>query len=110
MNRMQEWLARAATELGLRVQIPHIVKLSHGDTLTAEALFPELGNQKGMLVFSSADKLDTNARRDLLAQGFGISSFSEPLKNEVFDIAHYAEMFAEWGWGADPEKRPGWME
>lgn len=110
MNRMQEWLARAAEQLGIRVEIGFIATLSNGSKLTSQALFPDLGSALGTLVFSSQDAVDRATRGDLVAQGYGISTFSEPLPQEVFDVDSYAEMFAEWGWTGTAREKPTWME
>ena len=110
MNRMQEWLVRAASELCVRIELEYVVPLFDGGTLKTQARFPDLGNELGTLVFSSRDSVDVAAKRAALAQGYGISTFAEPGSNEQFDRDSYAEMFAEWGWiGAEGEK-PDWMD
>ena len=109
MNRMQGWLARAAKELELRVEISYNVTLSDGRTLVSQALFLELGNPRGTLVFDWKDEIDNDVRHDLTYQGYGVSTFSEPLPSEVFDIDGYAEMFAEWGWAGKADQKPAWM-
>lgn len=109
MNRMQEWLARAAEDLGVCMLISYVVTLSDGRKLTSQALFPDFGNTFGTLVFQSQDAIDASARRDLMTQGYGISTFSEPLPNEEFDIDNYREMFSEWGWTSAEAKKPEWM-
>jgi cobalamin biosynthesis protein CobT len=109
MNGMQEWLARAAEELGVRVEVGYAMTLANGRELTSQALFPALGNRLGTLVFSSRDAIDSEARRALASLGYSISSFGEPLPAEAFDIDGYAEMFAEWGWAGKEENKPIWM-
>jgi hypothetical protein len=109
MNRMQVWLARAAEELGVRIFLGYAAVLSDGTRLPSQALFPDLGGVFGTLVFDSADVLDAAARRDLAAQGYSISTFSEPLPNEEFDVGSYAEMFSEWGWTSNERQKPSWM-
>jgi hypothetical protein len=106
---MQEWLARAADELGVRVEIGRVVTLSDGMNVGCQALFPDLGNVLGTLVFDSDNAVDSGVRRELVAQGYGMSTFSEPLAGEVFDLDGYAQMFAEWGWTGSASKRPTWM-
>ena len=106
---MQEWLARAAEELTVRVMIGYVVTLSDGRRLTSQALFPDFGGPFGTLVFRSQDSLDEAARRDLVAQGYGMSTFAEPLPNEDFDVDSYAEMFSEWGWTSAEAKKPAWL-
>ncbi|HVT32934.1 MAG TPA: hypothetical protein VHE32_09820 [Rhodanobacteraceae bacterium] len=109
MNRMQEWLACAAKKLDVRVAIAYVAVLSNGMRLPTQALFPDLGGALGTLVFDSADILDSTARRDLIAQGYAISTFSKPLQMEDFDIDSYAEMFSEWGWTSEEMRKPTWM-
>ena len=109
MNRMQEWLARAAEELGVRIAMDYAAVLSDGTRLPSQALFPDFGSVFGTLVFDSADVLDAAARRDLTARGYSISTFSEPLPNAEFDVDSYAEMFSEWGWTSNERQKPSWM-
>ena len=109
MNRMQKWLVQAAQELGLRVVSPYVAVVSNGTQIPAQALFPDLGGAFGTLVFESADVLDAEAIRDVVAQGYSISTFSEPLPKEEFDLESYAEMFSEWGWTSNGMQKPSWM-
>ena len=109
-NCMQQWLARSAEELGVRIVVGHVVHLPNGMAFPTQALFPDLGGALGMLVLNSADTLDVLTRNALTDQGFSISAFSEPLPNEEFDIGGYAEMFAEWGWTSDDRPKPTWMD
>lgn len=109
MNLMQEWLARAAEELAIRVVIGYAVTLSDGRRLTSQALFPDFGSPFGTLVFRFQDLPNEAARRELVAQGYGMSTFSEPLPHEDFDVDSYAEMFSEWGWTSAEAKRPAWL-
>jgi hypothetical protein len=109
MNDMPKYLVRAAEELGLRITVAHVVTLSGGRPLHSEAYFPDLGNPRGTLVFRPTGDLDNSARQELKAQGYGISTFSEPLPSETFEIENYAEMFSEWGWSGEMNQRPSWM-
>lgn len=109
MSRMQHWLARAADELGVRVMIGYVVTLSDGRKLTSQALFPDFGSTFGTLVFRSEDAIDSDARRDIVKQGYGMSTFSDPLPNEEFNVDNYAEMLAEWGWTRAEAEKPEWM-
>ena len=109
MNRMQQWLARAANELDVRIITDFVVPINKDDALKAQALFPDLGGPLGMLVFESSQDIDAPSRSDLINRGFGISSFSEPCASEEFDIANYAEMFSEWGWTGGDRPKPEWM-
>jgi len=110
MTRMQEFLARAAEELGLRVEIGYVVTLSDGRKLMSQALLPDLGNPLGTLVFDSPRIVDSSARKDIRSQGYGMSTFSQPLPTQTFDVESYARMFAEWGWAGSDADKPGWMD
>jgi hypothetical protein len=109
VNRMQEWLAHAAQELGVRIVLAYVAVLSSGKRIPAQALFPDLGGAFGTLVFDLTDVPDPEAERDLVAQGYGISTSSEPLPKEEFDLESYAEMFSEWGWTSNEMQKPTWM-
>jgi hypothetical protein len=62
------------------------------------------------LVFRWEETPDASTRRELSERGFGISTFSEPHAEEVFDLDGYAEMFAEWGWTGNAAAKPTWMD
>ena len=109
MNQMQEWMVRAAEDLGIRIVVGYVAQLSDGISCSTQALFPDLGGALGTLVFDSALELNASIRNALVAQGFSISTFSEPLPNEQFDLESYAEMFSEWGWTNEILKKPAWM-
>lgn len=109
MSRTQEWLARVAEELGVRIAMGYVAVLSDGTRLPSQGLFPDFGGVFGTLVFDSADVIDAAARRELVAQGYAISTFSEPLQNEEFDVDSYAEMLSEWGWTSNEKQKPSWM-
>jgi hypothetical protein len=110
MNKMQETLARAAKELRIRAEIDYVVTLSDGRSLRSQALFPDLGNLLGTLVFCTQDNVEPSAKRDLVSQGYGVSAFSAPLPDEIFEIENYAEMFSEWGWAGSSNDKPKWMD
>lgn len=109
MNRMQEWLSRAADELGLRIEIGYKIKLSDGRTLVSQAYFPDLSNPQGILIFDWPDAVDASARRELKGMGLGATIFGEPSPKEEFDVGSYKEMFSEWGWTGRPGEKPSWM-
>ena len=110
MNRMQQWLARAAEELGVRIVVGYVVHFPDGTAFPTQALFPDLGGARGILVHDSADTLDAPTRRALMDQGFSASEFFAPSPDEEFDIGSYAEMFADWGWTSDDKPKPTWMD
>lgn len=107
MNRMQEWLTRAAEELSVRIFIGYCAKLPDGNSIQTQALFPDLGGALGIIVIS--ELIDASILRHWVAQGFGYSVFSEPLPNEEFDLNNYSEMFSDWGWTSNGSSKPLWM-
>ena len=109
MNRMQEHLLRAGKELGLEVIVPFELTLPSGRKLTAEALLPELGYPKGMIVTQSSDDWG-NFSEELGTLGYGISTYGEPPPTENFDLEGYVEMFSGWGWRDVNERKPDWMD
>jgi hypothetical protein len=110
MNRMQQWLARAAEELGVRIVVGYVVHFPDGTAFPTQALFPDLGGALGTLVLDSSDTLDAPTWDALMDQGFATSAFSAPLPDEEFDIGSFADMFAEWGWTSDDKPKPTWMD
>ncbi len=108
-NRLQEELARAGRELGVRVVIGYIACLANRAEIPTQALFPDLGGRLGTVVFESLDACDAETRRELIDEGFSISTISQPSGNQEFDVDSYAEMFEEWGWTSNPLQRPDWM-
>jgi hypothetical protein len=111
MNRMQEYLLRAAEILSLKITIDPSFRLSNGKVLFFDALLHNLSNQNGILILNSDHniQLESDVRQELSRSGFGVSEFGGPTKNEMFDIDSYIEMFSEWGWSGETEKRPAWM-
>jgi hypothetical protein len=109
-NRFQEELMRAAEELGLIIVVNYVVVLPKGDSFLSQTLFPNPGNLRGTLVFSSNNKVDATTRSALSILGYSMSSFAEPLPNQIFDIESCREMFADWGWVGDEQSKPKWMD
>jgi hypothetical protein len=108
MNKMQEWLARAAGDLGVRIVVGYTAQLSGQKHITAQALFPDFGNRLGTLVFCSDQIISRSDERELVNKGYAISAFSEPLPNEKFDLDSYREMLSDWGWTSNGT-RPKWL-
>ena len=105
MSRLQEFLLQAGRDLGVQVVAPYAVTLLSGEQIVADAWLPQLGSPNGMLVLSASDvawRLQSVAAE----QGYGVTSYLEPPDTEVYDVAAYAEMFADWGWNAQNSTRP----
>ena len=108
MNKTQEYLLRAGTELGIRVIFPFELSLGSGKKLLADALLPELGSPKGMIVSQSFAEF-RDYEDELIKLGYGLSTYYEPSSHEEFDVESYKEMFIEWGWNGDKAKKPDWL-
>src|SRR5690606_4212659 len=108
MDRMTEYLVRAADMLGLAIETPFRCDLGDGTEAMAVAHFPELGGVSGMLVFRSS-QFDRSVSGILQRRGFSCSSFGDPLEAEKFDLEAYREMFVDWGWSSDSKEAPLWM-
>ena len=109
MNRLQEYLARAGNDLGIQVIAPFEITVGAGKRLLAEALLPQLGASKGMLVVRSYDDIQ-NISNEVTKLGYGYSVLDEPLPNEDYDLESYEEMFTDWGWASESKTRPDWMQ
>lgn len=111
MSPLQEYLHRAAAELGLRIEIGHAVTLSDGRNLVSQVRFPDLGNSSGTLVFAVEDLVDRSAREELKKRDYAISTMSGAIpKTMVFDIESLKETFSDWGWVGDSSRTPNWMK
>jgi hypothetical protein len=108
MDKMTEYLVRAADELGLAITAPFRCDLGDETAAVAVARFPELGGVNGMLVFRSS-QFDRKVCGILRRRGFACSSFGDPLEAEQFDLEAYREMFADWGWASESKEPPLWM-
>ena len=106
MSKQRDFLLRAATELGLRVETDPTIQLSHEQHVVAWVRFLDLGTKSGMFVLSST--LSTGVMEELLSRGFPTSFLPEPDAGEAFDIDRYRSLFEEWGW-ASHDTRPSWM-
>ena len=110
MNLLQKDFHRAATELGLLIELNHDVKLSDGRILRAQVWLPDLGNVSGTLVFSFRDDVDSEARRELKERAFLLSTMGDGIPGVEFDLDRFVETFSEWGWCGDPERTPAWIK
>jgi hypothetical protein len=108
LDRLQEQLTRACSELGIRIEIDHCVLLESGRQVLAVAWIPELGAAKGMIIARQYSVLRDLAD-ELVAAGYGYSVLSDPPAHEDFELASYIEMFSDWGWAADAAAKPAWM-
>jgi hypothetical protein len=107
MNRRQERLIRACTELSLQLVLDFAVTLKSGRVITSTALLPELGARKGMVIIDSYSKV-ADVKDQLVAEGYGFSVLDEP-RDQEFDLQSHEEMFADWGWSIRDRPEPPWM-
>src|ERR1700730_7913329 len=105
MNRLQQYLSHAGQQFGVQVIAPFTLELDRDTKIAVDALLPELGNSRGMLVSESSNAFAGLETR-LVAEGYGYTSYDQPFEDEDFDPVAYAEMFREWGWNAANSHRP----
>ena len=108
MSKLGHSLARAAAELGLRIEVNKPVRLPSGEGFTADAFFPDLSTPTGVFVFDSRRGIANMEK--LHDADVPASFFSEPGEREVYNVQDYMEMFNEWGWTGPVADRPSWME
>ena len=108
MILLQEWLSRACTQLGLRLELDCLLTLDSGRQIKVLAWIPELGAPKGMIIAQSYEKLQ-NVITELIESGYGYSVLSDPQVGEHFDLTSYIEMFSDWGWPSGTKEKPSWM-
>jgi hypothetical protein len=106
MRKLHDELSRAATDLGLQVLAPFQITLNSGRTLSAVALFPELGAPRGMIIVRSFAEI-RDIEHELDELGYGFSVLDEP--NDPYDLESLAAMFSDWGWSSDEHTKPSWM-
>lgn len=108
MDRMTEYITRAASELGLAIAAPFRCEIGNGTEVVAVAHLPELGAVNGTLVFRSS-QFDREIFDILKSRGFACTSFGDPLDSEQYDLEGYREMFADWTWTSTAKEPPHWI-
>lgn len=108
MNLTQQFLARAASDLGVRVHLGYALHLHSGRVVHADAYFPDLGSPLGTLVVESEDQV-REATAELYRQGYAVSIFGHSSPSASYDVRDYAEIFTEWGWAGPSNLMPSWM-
>lgn len=108
MTNLQTFLQHACQELGLTIVVQFVLTVREGFQINAQALLPQLGAPKGMIIVNHYDDL-RGISSELQCMGYGYSVLDEPLISEQFDLKSYVEMFSDWGWGNMNERKPGWM-
>ncbi len=92
----------------MTIVVQFVLTVREGFHINAQALLPQLGASKGMIVVNHYDDL-RGISSELQCMGYGYSVLDEPLISEQFDLESFVEMFSEWGWGNSNEMQPGWM-
>lgn len=106
---MQSSLERACQELGLTIVAPFSLTVREGVRVDAQALLPQLGAPKGMIVVSKGADLQ-GVTSELDHMGYGYSVMSEPRPAEDFDLETWVDVFSDWGWSSSAnEAKPVWM-
>jgi len=108
MTNLQSFLQRACHDLGLNIIAPFLLTVHEGIQINAQALIPQLGAPKGMIVVNHYDEL-LGIAAELPNLGYAYSVLDEPLPPEGYDLQSYVEMFSDWGWGNASERKPDWM-
>jgi hypothetical protein len=108
MTNLQTLLQRACQDLGVSIVVPFLLTVREGIRINAQALLPQFGGPKGMIVVNHYDDL-CGIAAELPRMGYGYSVLDEPLPSEDYDLESYVEMFSDWGWGNVNERKPDWM-
>lgn len=109
MNKLQDWLSRAAGMLDISVDVGYVVNLKSGESVESLALIPNFGATLGTLIFTPETTPRKEVRQELKTLGYTISTYGEPSENMVFDLNDYIEMLTDWGWTGDQSRMPNWM-
>lgn len=108
MTKLQSFLQRACNELGLTVVAPVVLTVRENIRINAQALLPQLGAPKGMIIVNNFDEL-RGVASELQGIGYGYCVLGQPSPLEEFDLESHIEMFCDWGWGKGNEIKPDWM-
>ncbi len=92
----------------MRIVVPFRLTVREGIQINAQALLPQLGGSKGMIIVTHYDELHGHGS-ELVGMGYGYSVLDEPSVSEDYDLDTCIEMFSDWGWGNASERKPDWM-
>ena len=107
MTQLQARLRDVCQQLGIRIIIPFKLELMAGHTIWAQALLPQLGSARGMVIVTSISDL-CGKENELVKMGFGYSVLDEPSSDVDYRVDGCIRMFSEWGWASD-EAKPEWL-
>jgi hypothetical protein len=94
LTLFQQWWARQAEDLGLRVQVPFQIAVGQR-MVEVPVLLEDFGAQRGMLLVTEWSTIAA-IEDQLVALGFGYSCLSEP--SEMENREGLAGMLSDWGW------------
>jgi len=96
MNSLKEWLIRACTELGVKIEPEFVWMASNGQILRPVVRIPDIGALNGMLIFDNYDEVRA-CIDEIIHSGYGYSILDQPRSDEEFELTAFREMFADWG-------------
>jgi hypothetical protein len=91
----RHWLSMAKNHY-LDVEAPYVLRLSDGQTITAEVLLRGYGAQNGMLIVSDYS-IVRDKKDEIVHLGYGYSCFSQPGEDEIDSDEGLQEVLDDWG-------------
>ena len=99
-------------QLGFRVVAPAQVRLKSGASIESDALLPDFGGRRGILIAAHFEPIGALADQ-LPLEGYGFSTLSEPRSSEtIWDHETREEvvrMLRDWTWCGPAADEPAWM-
>jgi hypothetical protein len=100
-----QW-ARAAAELGIKIEAPAVVSSGDGLAFIFACCLPEFGAPKGTLLQTAYNRKATELA---ISQGFTVSTMSAETLPE-YDLSTFKECLVDWGWVATDRTPPAWYK
>jgi hypothetical protein len=108
MNGLQSALSLACAQLGLDIQFDKTLSFENQSCIEAPAHILNIGAPKGMLIFTDAAAM-WPFREAIRAAGYGYSVLDNRPDDRASDICAFADVFKDWGWSGEAEKKPAWF-
>lgn len=108
MSNLADYLWKACSALGLRIELGYRLTLSNGRELISVARIADVGAPEGMLLFRTYGEVRDHIQT-LRTLRYGYSVIDEPRSDEEFDLESFKNMFRDWGWSGPLGKKPQWM-
>lgn len=102
-----EWLA-ASKDLAIKVIAPFNIVLPSGAQVECDAFVESFGHTKGMLLVSDFKKISP-FEKELISEGYGYSTLTEPNEIWVYDREGIIELLNDWSWSGKTEHKPAWL-